>query len=81
MEELDVHPSELGRILDRPDVPATGISAGDVVGLLGPASAVEVYARAGHRHAIVAAHALMQGRGRSASAGCVMGCGRSWTVW
>jgi excisionase family DNA binding protein len=58
-EEFDVHPSELGRILDRPDVLATGISAGDVVGLLGQASAVEVYAPAGHRHAIVAEHALV----------------------
>jgi excisionase family DNA binding protein len=63
MEEFDVHPSELGRILDRPDVLATGISAGDVVGLLGPASAVEVYAPAGHRHAIVAEHALVPGAG------------------
>jgi len=63
MEEFDVHPSELGRILDRPDVLATGISAGDVVGLLGPVSAVEVYAPAGHRHAIVDEHALMPGPG------------------
>jgi excisionase family DNA binding protein len=63
MEEFDVHPSELGRILDRPDVLATGISASDVVGLLGPASAVEVYAPAGQRHAIVTEHALMPGAG------------------
>jgi excisionase family DNA binding protein len=63
MEEFDIHPSELGRILDRPDVLATGISAGAVVGLLGPASAVEVYAPAGHRHAILDEHALMPGPG------------------
>ena len=63
MEEFDVHPSERGRILDRPDVLATGISACEVVGLVGPASAVEVYAPAGHRHAIVDEHALMPGPG------------------
>jgi excisionase family DNA binding protein len=63
MEEFDVHPSELKRILGRPDVLATGISAGDVVGLLGKASAVEVYAPAGRRHTIVDDHALMPGAG------------------
>jgi excisionase family DNA binding protein len=63
MEEFDVHPSELRRILDRHDVLATGISADDVVGLVGVASAVEVYAPAGHRHAIVDEHALMPGSG------------------
>jgi excisionase family DNA binding protein len=62
-EEFDAHPSELGRILDRADVLATGVSAGDVVGLIGPASAVEVYAPAGHRDAIVEEHALMPGAG------------------
>jgi hypothetical protein len=63
LEEFDAHPSELGRILARTDVLTTGISAGEVVGLLGPASAVEVYAPADHRHAIVDEHALMPGAG------------------
>ncbi|MGH2831714.1 MAG: helix-turn-helix domain-containing protein, partial [Solirubrobacteraceae bacterium] len=31
MEEFDVHPSEIKRILDRPDVLATGISIGGIV--------------------------------------------------
>lgn len=63
MEEFDVHPSELRRILDRPDVLATGISAGDAVGLVGRASSIEVYAPAGRRRAIVDEHALMAGAG------------------
>jgi excisionase family DNA binding protein len=63
MEEFDAHPSELRRIVARPDVLATGISAGDVVGVLGPASAVEVYAPAGHRSRIVDEHALLPGTG------------------
>ncbi len=63
MEEFDVHPSELRRILGRPDVLATGISAGDVVGVLGPTSEVEVYAPASHRNLIVDEHALLPGTG------------------
>jgi excisionase family DNA binding protein len=63
MEEFDVHPSELKRVLDRPDVLATGISAGESIGLLGPASAVEVYAPVSHRDAIVDAHALSPAAG------------------
>lgn len=62
-EEFDAHPSELARILDRPDVLVTGVSAGDVVGLVGLASTVEVYASAGRRRAIVEEHALMAGPG------------------
>lgn len=58
-EEFDAHPSELARLLDRPDVLVTGVSAGDVVGLVGLASSVEVYAPAGRRAAIVEEHALM----------------------
>lgn len=62
-EELDAHPSELRRILRRPDVLATGVSAGEAVGLVGAASGVEVYAPAGRRDAIVAEHALVPGGG------------------
>lgn len=61
--ELDAHPSEFRRILARPDVLATGVSAGDAVGLVGPASGVEVYAPVGCREAIVEEHALMAGGG------------------
>jgi hypothetical protein len=62
-EEFDAHPSELKRILNRPDVLTTGISAGDVVGILGSASTVEMYAPAGHHQAIVNEHALIPGAG------------------
>jgi hypothetical protein len=63
MEEFDGHPSELKRILNRPDVLVTGVSAGDAVGLVGSASAIEVYAPAGRRRAIIDDHALMPGAG------------------
>lgn len=63
IEEFDAHPSELKRILDRSDLLPTGISAGDLVGLLGPASAIEAYAPTSRRHAIVDEHALMPGAG------------------
>lgn len=63
LEEFDVHPSELKRILDRADVLVTGVSAGDTVGLFGSTSAVEVYAPAGSRQTIVDDHALMPGAG------------------
>jgi hypothetical protein len=59
-EEFDAHPSELRRIAARPDVLLTGASAG---GLVGKPSAVEVYARAGQRDAIVREHALVPGSG------------------
>jgi excisionase family DNA binding protein len=63
IEEFDAHPSELRRILDRPDVLATGVSASDVAGVFGEASAVELYAPAGRRSAIVKKHALKPGGG------------------
>jgi excisionase family DNA binding protein len=63
VEEFDGHPAELKRVLERPDVLATGVSAGDVVGLVGPAAAIELYAPIGHREAIVNRHALMPGAG------------------
>jgi len=63
LEELDAHPSELKRILKRPDVLVTGVSAGDVVGLVGSVSAIEVYAPAGRRDEIVEEHALVRGGG------------------
>lgn len=63
VEELDAHPSELTRVLARPDVLATGLSAADAVGLVGSGSTVEVYAPTGRRDAIVAEHALVPGGG------------------
>lgn len=62
-EEFDAHPSELQRVLARPDVLASGISAGDVVGLAGGPDAVEAYAPASHRERIVREHALQPGAG------------------
>ncbi len=63
MEEFDAHPSELRRILARPDVLATGISGGEVAGLVGPASTIEFYAPAARRDAIVDGHALIASPG------------------
>ena len=62
-EEFDAHPSELHRILGRPDVLATGVSAGEVVGLVGGPETVEAYAPASCRDRIVGEHALDAGAG------------------
>jgi excisionase family DNA binding protein len=62
-ERFDAHPSELARLLERADVLLTGDSAADLVGVVGEASSVEVYAPAGHRDAIVDEHALLSGAG------------------
>jgi excisionase family DNA binding protein len=62
-EVFDAHASELPGLRERPDVWLTGTSAADVVGLLGEAQAVELYAPAADREAIVAEHALMTGSG------------------
>ena len=62
-EVFDAHPSELRALRERSDVLLTGPSAADVVGLLGEASAVEFYAPAGRREAVVVEHALMAGQG------------------
>jgi hypothetical protein len=62
-EEFDAHPSELARVLDRADALRTGISAADVVGLVGGGSEVEVYAPAGGRDALIDEHVLEPGPG------------------
>jgi len=62
-EEFDAHSSELARILDRPDALRTGISAADAVGLVGGDAAVEIYAPAGARDALVDDHVLEAGPG------------------
>lgn len=62
-EVFAAHPSELRALRDRSDFLLTGLSAADAVGLLGEASAVESYAPAGRREAVVAEHALIAGPG------------------
>jgi excisionase family DNA binding protein len=62
-EEFDAHPSELQRIRRRPDVLVSGLSASDAVGLVGGAPAVEVYAPAAQRRAIVEEHGLVPRNG------------------
>jgi excisionase family DNA binding protein len=62
-EEFDAHASELTRILDRPDILTTGISAADDVGVVGGGSAVEVYAPAAHREELIHEHVLQPGPG------------------
>jgi excisionase family DNA binding protein len=57
-EDFAGHPSEMKRVLERPDTLATGISASDLVGLVGKGPGVEAYAPAGHRAAILKEHAL-----------------------
>jgi excisionase family DNA binding protein len=80
VEEFDAHPSELRRIVARSDVLATGSSAGDVIGLIGSASTVEVYAPASRRGAIVEGHALAPGTGPVRIAGPPTTSGRSFTA-
>ena len=63
LERFDAHPSELPRLLQRSDVLATGISCGDLVGLVGGERAAEVYAPAGRRGTIVDEHGLEPGDG------------------
>ncbi len=58
VEDFAGHPSELERLLARPDFLATGVSAIDVVGLVGGAPGVEGYAPAGHRAQMLSEHAL-----------------------
>jgi len=62
-EEFDAHPSELSRILKRPEVLCTGISAGGILGLIGGPEAAEGYAPATCRNYIVDEHALHAGAG------------------
>jgi hypothetical protein len=62
-ESFDGHPAEIGRILGRGDVMASGISVAELVGLHGGADAVEFYAPASARAALVEEHALDEGYG------------------
>jgi excisionase family DNA binding protein len=57
-EDLEAHPSELKRILERPDTLPSGISAGEAVGLIGTPSGVELYAPAARQPTLVEEHAL-----------------------
>jgi hypothetical protein len=62
-ESFDGHPAEIGRILGRGDVMASGISAADLIGLHGESGAVEFYAPASSRAALIEEHALDEGYG------------------
>jgi excisionase family DNA binding protein len=62
-EVFEAHPSELSRLRDRSDVLLTGVSMADLVGLVGEAQTVELYAPVAERESIVAEHALLPGAG------------------
>jgi hypothetical protein len=62
-ESFDGHPAEISRILEHSDVMASGISVADMIGLHGGAEAVEFYAPASARAALVDEHALDEGYG------------------
>ena len=62
-EEFSAHPSEVPRILKRADVLPTGVSAADLVGLIGGAEVAEGYAPASCRDRIVDEHSLDAGAG------------------
>jgi excisionase family DNA binding protein len=62
-EDFDAHPSELSRILGRPDVRSTGLSAGWLLDLVGGDRAIELYAPASSRAALIEDHALFPGPG------------------
>jgi hypothetical protein len=62
-ESFDGHPAEIGRILGRGDVMATGVSVADLIGLHGGANSVEFYAPASARAALIDEHALDEGHG------------------
>ena len=59
LEELEAHPAELKRILERPDILATGLSAA-TVGLVGVGEAghIELYAPERSRSSMLHEHAL-----------------------
>lgn len=62
-ESFDGHPAEIGRILGRADVMASGISVADLIGVHGSADAVEFYAPASARAPLIEEHALDAGHG------------------
>lgn len=57
------HPSELARLRGRSDVLLTGVSAIEVVGIVGQSSTAELYAPTGRRGTIIAEHVLAPGPG------------------
>jgi excisionase family DNA binding protein len=63
-ELFEAHPSELPRLRERAGVLLTGASLAELVGLVGEAEAVELYAPAAERDAIVDEHALVAGSGQ-----------------
>ena len=57
-EAFDAHPSELSRVVSRPDVMRTGISAASEVGLHGGQDELELYASDDRRDLIMVEHGL-----------------------
>ncbi len=57
-EVFDAHPSELARLVARPDVMRSGISASEDLGLHGGRDEAEIYASEDRRELIVAEHTL-----------------------
>lgn len=62
-ETFDAHPTEASRVVARPDVMRTGISAAVEVGLPGGQDEVELYAPEDERKAIMVEHGLQARRG------------------
>lgn len=62
-EVFEAHPSELSRLRDRAGVLLTGASAAGVVGVIGEAQEIELYASVAERDPIIAEHALLAGPG------------------
>ena len=62
-EAFDVHPSELARLVARPDVMRTGISAAAEIGLHGGQGEVELYAPEDRHRMITVEHGLNAGKG------------------
>jgi hypothetical protein len=62
-ESFDGHPAEIGRILGRADVMATGISLAHLIGIHGSGNAIEFYAPASARSSLIDEHALDKGYG------------------
>lgn len=62
-ERFDAHPSELSRLLERPDIMPSGLSSPDALGLVGGASGVDAYGPESAREALINEHALQPGNG------------------
>lgn len=59
LERFDVHPAEATRLSRRPDVLASGLAAGQRVGLIGGGLTVDVYVPTSRRGELVERHGLV----------------------